>query len=229
MTADEYLTARCPTGCEAWIPAKAVPAHVDRCPRARWTDLRLPLNEILLTGIDADIAKLVCPEELLLPPTFRPERFRRYGSGLYLATNITAGVVVQSPLTGVTARRWWRACRAATEQGRPRGPLFDAAAFGAFEQELDVADGLISCEICGDDVTAHMIARHQRTNSACRFMADTARVRELWAEGYRDPYSLRHLDVPTTWTKLHSRVAWRRRLFVVPFRLWNAVLLAPEP
>lgn len=32
MTKCEYLTARCPTGCEVWLHPKAVTPHEARCP-----------------------------------------------------------------------------------------------------------------------------------------------------------------------------------------------------
>jgi len=67
---------------------------------------------------------------------------------------------------------------------------------------------------------------HRKSNSVCRFLADTAEVRTFWKLGYRDPYLVRDEGVALTWTELKSRVAWRNRLRIVNFRLWTAVLVS---
>ncbi|MCC7077180.1 MAG: hypothetical protein IT198_08650, partial [Acidimicrobiia bacterium] len=94
------------------------------------------------------------------------------------------------------------------------------------EQQLGLVDRFASCTICGDDITPNRMKNHHKTNSVCRFLADTAEVRTLWNLGYRDPYLVRGDGVPITWTELTSRVAWRTRLHIVRFRLWTAVLIS---
>jgi hypothetical protein len=229
MSTGKNLTARCLGGCEVWLHPKAVPAHTDRCPRVPWTDRRLPVSEVLLAGDQARQALEICPDEVLALPTFSKDRGQRYVPGLYLREEVRLGIVVRSPLEGITGRRWWRAFRLAAQQGTPRDRAFDPAGFDALERSLGIAGTLVTCEICGDDLPPGRLGHHQRTNSVCRFLADTATVQRLWDTGYRDPYSLRHEGLPLTWYQLKSRVAWRDRLHIVPFRLWNAVLLAPEP
>lgn len=229
MSAGKNLTARCPTGCEVWLHPNAVAAHRDHCPGVPWTDRRLPVSEVLLAGDQAPVALDICPDDVLALPTFSDDRTKRYVPGLYLREEVRRGIVVRSPLEGVTGRRWWRAVRLAAKREVPRDGTFDPLGFEALERHLGIADSLVTCGICGDDLTPGHLDRHQRTNSVCRFLGDTAQVHKLWDAGYRDPYSLRHEGLPLTWYQLNGRAAWKNRLHVVPFRFWNAILLAPDP
>lgn len=225
----EYLTARCPYGCEVWLHPRAVRPHADRCPGHPWTDDRLPVTQVILSDTDVEQARRICPPEILHPPTFTTDRVLKPRAGMRLHGGLLRGIVVESPLEGVTGRRWWTVARAAHEQGQStRTALADADKFLHLERQVGLAGHFVQCDICSDDITPRRLAGHRRTNSVCRFLADTAEVHAFWILGYRDPYSIRGYGVPTTWTELNGRVAWRNRLHVVRFRLWTAVLLRVE-
>lgn len=222
----EYLTARCPYGCEVWLHPRAVSPHRDRCPGHRWTDNRLPVTQTLLDDEHADLARQICPPEAIQRPSFSGDRLLNPRPGMYLRDRLVAGAVVQSPLRGVTGRRWWTVLRAAHDRGCSTDLALKLASFHRLEQQLGLTDHLASCDVCGDDITPKRMKNHRKTNSVCRFLADTAEVRTFWGLGYRDPYLVQSDGVPITWTELNSRVAWRNRLHVVRFRLWTAVLIS---
>lgn len=225
MTRCQYLTARCPFGCEVWLHPLAVPPHERRCPGHRWTERRPQVAQVLLVDEDAERARILCPPEVVHQPTFSEDRMLSPPPAMRLRDEVVRGVLVESPLEGITGRRWWTAVRAATEQGWALDAALDADMFEALEQRLGLADHLVRCDVCGDDLTRRGLANHKRTNSVCRFLSDTAEVRTFWDLGYRDPFSVREQGVPITWTELNSRVAWRNRIHVVHFRLWTAVLI----
>ena len=224
MTKCEYLTARCPYGCEVWLHPKAVGPHAERCPGYRWTDSRRPVTEVLLGLAHADEARAVLPASVLIEPTFSGDRLLKPRPGMRLHTDATNGVVVRSPLPGVTGRRWWIVTRAAVQAGHDVESAFSPACFASLEQSLGLVDHFQRCDICGDDLTKRGLRGHQRTNSGCRFLSDTAEVRTFWDLGYRDPFSLRADGVPITWAELNSRARWRNRVHIVRFRLWTAVM-----
>lgn len=222
----EYLTARCPYGCEVWLHPRAVGPHGDRCPGHRWTDNRMPVTQVALSDQQADLARLICPPTQILRPTFSGDRLLNPRPGMRLHDSLVAGVVVQSPFPDVTGRRWWTVLRAAHEQGWDTDPTLHPGRFHHLEEQLGLVDHFASCAICGDDITPNRMKAHHKTNSVCRYLSDTAEVRTFWKLGYRDPYVLRDEGVPITWTELNSRVAWRTRLHIVRFRLWTAVLVS---
>jgi hypothetical protein len=222
----EYLTARCPYGCEVWLHPRAVAPHRDRCAGHRWTDQRLPVTQIALFDEQADLARLICPPEQLQRPEFRGDRLRNPRPGMRLHGGLVAGVIVESPVPAVTGRRWWTVVRTSHEQGWSTDLALDPESFHHLEQQLGLVDRFASCTICGDDITPNRMKNHHKTNSVCRFLADTAEVRTFWKLGYRDPYVLQGDGVPITWTELNSRVAWRTRLHIVRFRLWTAVMVS---
>lgn len=225
----EYLTARCPYGCEVWLHPRAVGPHADRCPGHPWTDVRLPVTQVILPDTDVEQVRQICPPDTLHRPTFSSDRLLRARPGMYLPNALLSGIVIESPLDGVTGRRWWTVARSAHQQGHSsHTALRDRDEFLHLEQQLGLTGHLVQCDICGDDITPRHLANHRRTNSVCRFLADTAEVHTFWNLGYRDPYSIRNDGVPITWTELNGRVAWRNRLHVVRFRLWTAVLLRAD-
>ena len=222
----EYLTARCPYGCEVWLHPRAVGPHGDRCPGHRWTDIRMPVTQVALSDQQAELARLICPPAQLLRPSFSGDRLLNPRPGMRLHDSLVAGAVVQSPFPDITGRRWWTVLRAAHEQGWDTDPTLYPEGFHHLEQQLGIVDHFASCTLCGDDITPNRMKAHHKTNSVCRFLSDTAEVRTFWKLGYRDPYVLQDDGVPITWTQLNSRVAWRTRLHIVRFRLWTAVLIS---
>lgn len=226
MTKCEYLTARCPFGCEVWLHAKAVAPHQGRCPRRPWTDKRRPPNEVLLADDAAECARRVCPPELLRGPKLSFDRLLTPTPGMRLGDAVTGGVVVRSPLLAVTGRRWWAVIRAAAERGEPLDPACGIDEFERVEQHLELGDHFVRCDVCGDDVSRRGLRGHQKSNSVCRFLANVAEVHTFWDLGYRDPHRLAAQGVPITWTELNRRVSWRNRLHVIRFRLWTAVLIS---
>lgn len=80
----EYLTARCPYGCEVWLHPRAVATHRDRCPGHRWTHQRLPVTQTVLSDEQADLARVICPPEQLQRPDFRGDRLLNSRPGMRL-------------------------------------------------------------------------------------------------------------------------------------------------
>lgn len=228
MTRCEYLTARCTHGCEVWLHPKAVAPHAGRCTGERWTDRRRPVTQVFLNNEEAHEAIQICPPELLDHPKFSEDRILKPRPGMYVHDHMNRGLVLRSPLPNVTGRRWRTVVHGATQAGRPIDAAFEPDTFHRLEEELDLVDYLVGCDVCGDDVKPRGLKTHRRSNSVCRFLADTAEVRTFWGLGYRDPYILQADGVPTTWTELNSRVRWRNCLHIVRFRLWTAVLVRPE-
>jgi hypothetical protein len=223
----EYLTARCTRGCEVWLHPKAVEPHAGRCKGLPWTDRRRPVTQVFLDNEEAHEALQICPPELLDHPNFSEDRILKPRPGMYVHDHMNRGLVLRAPLPHVSGRRWWTVVRAAAHEGRAIDSGFAPDTFGRLEEELGLVDYLVGCATCGDDVKPRGLKAHRRSNSVCRFLADTAEVRTFWSLGYRDPYVLQADAVPTAWTELNSRVQWRNRLHIVRFRLWTAVLFRP--
>lgn len=95
--------------------------------------------------------------------------------------------------------------------------------FAEIELRLNEEGRLACCPDCGDTTTAKGLSRHRTRNTPCRWRRAVEEVRRLWAEGWRDPFSVP--GAPLKWRELNATVAWRRRLHVVPFPAWTAVLL----
>ena len=224
MTKCEYLTARCPYGCEVWLHPRAVLPHAHRCRGVPWTESRRPVAEVLLANEDADDARRLLPSSVLAKPNISGDRLLHPRPGMYLHESAVQGIVVRSPLVQVTGRRWWTVARTAIGDGHSIELAFCIERFVALERSLGLEGHFVPCEVCGDDMTARGLRGHQRTNSVCRFLSDVAEVRTFWDLGYRDPFSLRDDGVPITWTELSSRAPWRNRVHIVRFRLWTAVL-----
>lgn len=226
MTKCEYLTARCPTGCEVWLHPKAVTPHEARCPRQPWTAGRRPPSEVLLADEAAEEARRLSPPELLKEPRFSTDRLLHPRPGGYLRVGITTGVVVRWPLATVTGRRWWAVMHTAAQQGTLFDPTCSLDDFMRAERRLGLENHFVRCEVCGDELSQRGLKSHQRSNSVCRFLADVAEVHAFWDEGYRDPYRRQGDGIPITWTELNQKACWRRRLHIVRFRLWTAVLIS---
>ena len=97
--------------------------------------------------------------------------------------------------------------------------------FQALEAELIAPGDDIDCPDCGLLVSVRGLPIHRATNASCRWRQAAAEVRDLWGEGWRDPYNVE--GAPLTWGGLTAKVGWRRRLCTVDFPRWTAVLLKP--
>jgi hypothetical protein len=133
--------------------------------------------------------------------------------------------VVASPVPGVSPRVWAHIARAGfREEGEsalPKAMTVDGFAELRAERAVD----LVECGHCGQFLTERGLAAHQRTNIACRWGRAAAQVREMWAQGRRDPWSVPW--APLERGALKAKVSWRRRVEVVRFPRWTAVLLSP--
>jgi hypothetical protein len=217
-----YLTIRCSTGCEAWLAPPWLQGHRARCTGRPWVE-DLPDRAVIP-------APLVGALLSVLPRAFvqeaeRPKVARSRQDGV--ALDFRHGVTVRSPVDGVPARRWLRVATAAVEtKGLSSVRLaLSPEGFSALEQELVPPGTEAVCPDCGESVTARGLATHRATSGACRWRRAAAEVREAWAAGWRDPYSVE--GAPLTWGELVGRVHWQRRLVTVDFPRWTAVLLKP--
>lgn len=143
----EYLTARCPFGCEVWLHPRAVGPHADRCPGHPWTDDRLPVTQVTLADDDAERARRICPPDTLHRPTFSGDRLLKPRPGMYLRVGLVSGIVVESPLERVTGRRWWTVVRTADERSQSTDAASDPDEFLHLEQQLGLAGHFVRCDI----------------------------------------------------------------------------------
>ena len=230
MTKVHYLTARCPQGCEAWLHPLAVEPHLldpERCRRHPWVDA-IP-DAALVAAPLAGLFAEVLPPDLLNRPSFSELRLLNPGREEYIHIDLCQGVMVRSPLPAVPAQRWAVvASTAAREHGvagieratTPHG-------FAALAERLTADGRLIHCPICGDTTMSSGLRNHQARNRACRWRVAAGEVRRRWTEGWRDPYSVD--GAPLKLGHLTATAIWRRRVHVVRFPAWSAVLLSPEP
>lgn len=226
MTKVHYLTARCPQGCETWLHPAAVWPHTHepgRCRRRPWVD-DLADTALIAAPLAQDIAAHL-PPGLVAKPEFSEDRLLAADPPDYLRIDLCAGIVVKSPLEGIRARRWAVVTGAAVrEQGLAViDEVLTADGFAALEAALVEQGRLEVCPDCGDTVTSRGLARHRARNTACRWRRAAAEVRRLWDDGWRDPRSVP--GAPLKWMELNATMAWRRRIHVVPFPAWTAVLL----
>ena len=222
-TKSHYLTVRCQP-CECWLHPRAVAAHSQRCAGRRWDD-----GVGATTLIDEDLGQLfaqVLPPELVGRPTFSDDRILSPGPGEYLHPGVCHGIVVASPIDGVPARVWARVATAAARRLGETGvrACLHAEGLARMRRELEVE--ITACPDCGEVVSPRALGSHRATSSLCRWRRAVAEVRRRWDEGFRDPWSVP--GAPLDWTGLNARVAWRRRLHVVEFARWAAVLLAHD-
>ena len=222
MTKSHYLTVRC-QDCECWLHPRAVPSHELRCTGRPWVaDIG---RTTLVTGELAEQLRRLLPEDLLGRPTFSAERLLAPGPGEFLRPEVCHGIVVASPVPGVSSRVWAQIARAGLREGGESALRQAMTAKGFAELRAQLGIDLVDCAHCGEALTDRGLATHQRTNAACRWGRAVAQVRDLWAEGGRDPWSVP--GAPLEWGALKAKASWRRRLEVVRFPRWTAVLLAP--
>lgn len=226
MSKVHYLTARCPQGCETWLHPRAVWPHTEdpkRCRHHPWVD-DLDDNALIAAPLAHDVAS-VLPRHLVGRPRFSGDRLLHPHPDDYLRIDVTAGIVVRSPVEGVRAQRW-AVVVAAAERDLGAGAIHKAITsdgFAELEQRLTEEGRLARCPDCGDTTTAKGLTQHRARNTPCRWRRAAEEVRRLWAEGWRDPFSVP--GAPLKWGELNATVAWRRRVHVVPFPAWTAVVL----
>lgn len=232
MTRPIYLTARCTRGCETWAPPEVMERHVrdKRCNGHAW--FRGVEQTILLDARCARLLQTYGADELLdfeHMEAYRTRDARRP----HLPLSVQFGAVLASPIAGVTARVWWYVVKQHVVEGEdPQAVVVSAMTNDGFAglapDDLadlapdDLADRLVTCASCGDIVIG--LEQHQRSSRRCRTAGAANRVNELWQQGRRDPW--RAADKPPlTWAELQP-ARWRRRIELVPFPKWTAVLIA---
>lgn len=220
----QYLTVRCPIGCETWLAPPWLDAHLrpGRCSGHPWVN-DLPDRAVVPAPLAGALLS-VLPSSLVEdsePPTVTPAQRGR------VTADFRLGVTIKSPIEGVRARKWVRVAVAALEQ-RGLSSVQEALTADGFER-LDhdlIAEGSdVACPDCGESITTRGLAKHRGSSAACRWRRAAAEVREAWAGDWRDPYSV--MGAPHTWLELSRTVHWRRRLLTVEFPRWTAVLLKP--
>jgi len=227
MTRPIYLTARCTRGCEGWAPPEVMERHV----RYKWCDghawFRGVEETILLDARSARLLKEYGAEKLLdfeQMAKYRARDVRRS----HLPLSVQFGAVLTSPIENVTARVWWYVVKhRLLEDEDPRALISCAMTHDGFAElaPADLANRVATCQSCGDVVID--LEQHQQSSRRCCTAAAANTVNELWRQGFRDPW--RAADKPPlTWTELQP-ARWRRRIELVPFPTWNAVLIAPKP
>lgn len=229
MTKVHYLTARCPQGCEAWLHPLAVEPHLldpTRCRRRPWVD-EIADEALVSAPLAQDIAD-VLPPDLLARPSFSEDRILSPNPDNYIRIDLCQGVMVRSPVPGVRAQRWAVVTSAAAREHGASAiqTATSPSGFRELEQQLTTEGRLIQCPICGDTTMVKGLRNHQARNRACKWRVAAAEIRRLWAEGWRDPYSV--TGAPLKWGELTARATWRRRTHVVRFPAWNAVLSRSE-
>lgn len=225
MTKVHYLTARCPQGCEAWLHPLAVEPHLldpDRCRKRPWVD-EIPDLALVAAPLAHDMADALPPDLLSRP--FSEGRMLSPNPDNYIRIDLCQGVMVRSPVPGVRAQRWAVVTSAAAREygasAIQRATTLDG--FAELEQQLVAQGRLTQCPICGDTTMVNGLRNHQGRNRACRWRVAAAAVRTLWADGWRDPYSV--AGAPLKWGELTAAARWRQRMQVVRFPAWTAVLL----
>lgn len=221
-----YLTARCPTGCEAWLHPHALDRHVQgRCRGHPWIN-DLPdtavvpnsSSSVILGALDGTLVSPV-PLERASRVDGRDGRLRNPApehGGMFR---------IHSPLPGVKARRWLVVAIAAADRWGSDGvrQALDRQCFHDLEGELLVPGSYVDCPICGAFVSAHSLHAHQTTSANCAWRRAALEVRCAWRDGWRDPCSIP--EAPETWSELSASTRWKRQVRTVVFPRWIAVLL----
>lgn len=226
MTKVQYLTARCPQGCEAWLHPLAVEPHLldpNRCRKRPWVD-EIPDLALVAAPFAQDMAEVLSPD-LLSRPSFSEERILSPDPDNYIRIDLCQGVMVRSPVPGVRAQRWAVVTSAAARECGPSAIQWATTldGFAELEQQLLAQGRLTQCPICDDTTMVKGLRNHQARNRACRWRVAAAEVRRRWADGWRDPYSVD--GAPSKWGELIATIRWRQRTHVVRFPAWTAVLL----
>lgn len=221
----KYLTVRCPTGCEAWLHPAALCEHLrpGHCRGHPWVD-DLPDNA-LVPQPAADKLAAVLPARLVGHPQISQRRIRKPAKGESLDHRVIGSLTIASPIEGIKARRWVAVALAATQRLGETAVLRLLTIEGFNDLEPKVLDGnaFLDCPDCGEPVHHKAIGDHRRKSTVCRWKRAAAEVRDLWYDGWRDPWSIP--EAPLTWEVLMARVQWRRQLATVQFPKWTAVLL----
>lgn len=228
MGRPDYLTARCPAGCEAWLHPKAVKPHIelDRCRGVPWLD-DAP-DAVLVAAPDAETLERVLPPALVARPNFSYDRLLARDQPEYLRIDVCRGITVRSPIADVPARRWVHVAVAAARDYGEAGirRAVTAPGFAELERELIDSGQFLECPDCHEFVKLKGLNLHRTRNVACRWRRAASEVENAWRQGWRDPYSIP--GAPLTWSDLRATSMWRRRLHPVAFPKWTAVLLAPD-
>lgn len=226
MTLPTYLTARCNRGCEQWGTPDAISQHVRerRCRGVAW--FRRPVRTVLIQAEYVQLLRDTVAEHLVTPnadakrETGRPHAYQPHA--------VLAGGQLRSPIEGVPPRVWWLAVKPYLDADIPPDDVLDLAvdadSFYNLMSERHL-DQFTACPECGELLVK--LEAHQRTSSRCRTAAAANRVLELWAKGYRDPWTAMDRP-PLAWGELQV-ARWKHRLAVVEFPKVNAVLMAPPP
>lgn len=226
FTRCRYLMARCPTGCESWLHPRAVEGHLQpgRCSGRAWVDT--VEDSALVPQPDASLLVERVPPELVGPLEVSEDRMR-FSSTPRLCADVVQGIVIRSPIQGVSARRWLYIVRAATDRQGPDAieRAITPGGFAEFERELNADDWLVDCPDCGETVKRSRINLHRAGSTRCRWERARTEVRALWEIGYRDPFSVP--TAPLDWEALRRTATWRRRVRTIEFPRWVAVMVSP--
>lgn len=221
-----YMTARCPQGCGWWSIPPAVSRHVNdgRCRGVPWPQERRP-GVLVAAGAPNQPLLALLPDSLKREPRFSDRARSPLTRDPHVPGDVLAGTVVDTPIPDVDAHRWLAVVTLGVQRigSRAAARALTGDGFAALEAELGPIDGHVDCPACGQWVSATRLAAHQLRNARCRWLVAHRRVEAAWADGWRDPWSLRP-QVPARWTQLvQSR--WRRFVRTVEYPQWTAVLV----
>lgn len=224
-----YLTARCTTGCEAWLHPYALDQHVEgRCRGHPWVDDLA--DTAVVPNSSSGVILGVLEESLVSPvPLERSSRVVGRDGRLRNPAPEHGGMFrIRSPLDGVKSRRWLVVAIAAADRWGTDGvrQALDAHRFHELEDELLVPGSYVDCPICGAFVSALALHPHQTTSANCAWRRAALEVRCAWRDGWRDPCSIP--ETPKTWSELSGSTRWKRQVRTVAFPRWIAVLLSGD-
>lgn len=221
-----YLTARCPTGCETWLHPAALQGHLrpGQCRGHPWVD-DIDDTALVMSPLADDLVALL-PAKLVSRPQYSHQRLTQPRQGEYLHDDLRRAIAVRSPVAGVGARQWVHVARAARERLGDEGVrrALSTDGFNELQSTLIAPGDFIKCPDCHELVRRHAIDDHRAKSTVCRWRHAAAEVRELWADGWRDPWNIP--GAPLKWGDLLAKVEWRRRVRTVEFPKWTAVLLS---
>lgn len=157
MGRSAYLTARCPTGCEAWLYPYALERHVDgRCRGHPWVDdmpdtavIPASYTNMILGNVDEALISTVGLE--------RSGRVDGRDGRLRHAAPLNPGsFCVPSPLDGIRARRWLVVALAAADRWGNDGvrQALEPERFRELEKELLAPGSYLDCPVCGAFVSS---------------------------------------------------------------------------
>jgi hypothetical protein len=217
-----YLTARCTRGCELWGTPAVIARHVRerRCRGVAW--FRRPLDTVMIQAkyvklLEHSLAAHLLATNAVHGQTSAPRPYRPY--------EVHAGAALRSPIDGVPPRVWWLVVKPYFDADVPPNDVLDLAldteSFHNLMPEKHL-NQFTKCPECDEMVID--VGKHQRMSNRCRTATAANRVRTLWNDGYRDPWTAAD-HPPLVWGELRV-VRWKHRLAVVEFPNQNAVLIA---